>query len=85
MNSVVYLLASVTNLGCAFLLLRAFASVRRRLLLWSGLCFAGLAASSLLVFVDLVMLPETDLYLLRLAIGVVAMGLLVYGLILEEP
>ncbi|MBZ5604417.1 MAG: DUF5985 family protein [Acidobacteriia bacterium] len=85
MNSVVYLLASVTNLGCAFLLLRAFAAVRRRLLLWSGLCFAGLAASSLLVFVDLVMLPETDLYLLRLAIGVVAMGLLVYGLILEEP
>jgi hypothetical protein len=38
---------------CAFLLLRAYVSVRKRLLLWAGLCFAGLCASNGLVVVDL--------------------------------
>jgi hypothetical protein len=42
---------------CAVLLLRAYVRVRRRLLLWSGLCFAGLTVSNALVFVDLVLLP----------------------------
>jgi len=53
-------------------------------LLWSGLCFAGLAVSNLLVFVDLVLLPAQDLYLWRLATTGVAMALLLYGLIWES-
>jgi len=80
----VYLLTTLVNLLCAWLLLRAYRQVRQRLLLWSGLCFAGLTLSSALVFVDLVVLPEVDLYLLRLAAGVGAMALLVYGLTAEE-
>jgi hypothetical protein len=69
---------------CAVLLLRAFGSVRKRLLLWSGLCFAGLAASNALVVADLFIVPEIDLYRARLAIAAAAMLVLVYGLIFES-
>jgi len=83
MRALVYILNSVTFAACALLLGRAYWRVRQRLLLWSTLCFAGLAISNLLVFVDLVMLPQTDLYLLRLITAAVAMLLLMFGLIWE--
>jgi hypothetical protein len=68
---------------CAILLLRGYWSGKQRLLLWSGLCFVGLSISNLLVFVDLVIFPSIDLYLLRLAVAAAAMLLLLYGLIWE--
>jgi hypothetical protein len=69
---------------CAVLLLRAYGSVRKRLLLWAGLCFAGLAASNALLVVDLFIVPEIDLYRWRLAVAATVMLLLVYGLIFES-
>ena len=84
MVSVVYLLCTLTTLGCALLLLRAYSRVKRKLLLWSGLCFAGLTVSNFLVFVDLVMLTRTDLLELRLATAAAAMIPLLYGLIWES-
>jgi hypothetical protein len=69
---------------CAVLLLRAYGSVRKRLLLWAGLCFAGLAASNGLIVADLFFVPETDLYRWRLIVAAAAMLLLVYGLIFES-
>ena len=54
-----YILTSLTTLLCAILLLRAYANVRRRLLLWSGLCFVGLTISNLLVIADLVLFPRS--------------------------
>jgi hypothetical protein len=69
---------------CAVLLLRAYGAVRKRLLLWAGLCFAGLAASNALVVADLSFIPELDLYRWRLIVAAGAMLLLVYGLIFES-
>lgn len=69
---------------CAVLLLRAFHSVRRRLLLWAGVCFAGLAVSNALLVTDLFVVPDVDLYRSRLAIAAVAMLVLMYGLIFES-
>jgi len=83
MRSLVYILNSVTFATCSTLLGRAYWRVRQRLLLWSALCFAGLALSNLLVFVDLVMLPQADLYMFRLITAAVAMLLLMVGLIWE--
>jgi hypothetical protein len=83
MRSLVYILNSVTFATCSTLLGRAYWRVRQRLLLWSMLCFAGLAISNLLVFVDLVMLPNVDLYITRLVTAAVAMLLLMIGLIWE--
>ncbi|HLH37239.1 MAG TPA: DUF5985 family protein [Alloacidobacterium sp.] len=80
----IYVLTSLTTLLCAVLLLRAYASVRRRLLLWSGLCFVGMTISNLLVIADLVLFPEIDFYTYRLGSAAIAMALLLYGLIWES-
>ncbi|HZU24491.1 MAG TPA: DUF5985 family protein [Bryobacteraceae bacterium] len=84
MAGAVYILGVLTSLACAILLLRAWGRVRMRLLLWSGLCFAGLSISNLLIFVDLVILPNVDLYVLRLGTAAVSMLLLLYGLIWDS-
>ena len=84
MGPAVYILAALTSLSCAILLLRAFADVKKPLLLWSALCFSGLAASNILIFVDLLLLPEVNLYLLRLGIAAASMLLLLFGLIWES-
>lgn len=85
MASIVYILGTLTTLLCAVLLLRGYAQNRAKLLLWSGLCFAGLTVSNAILFIDLVILSvSTDLYLLRLATAAVAMLLLLYGLIWES-
>ena len=85
MGPIVYILGSLTTLLCAILLLRGYSSGRKRLLLWSGLCFIGLTLSNVLLFVDLVLLPTTvDLHLSRLSAAAAAMLLLLYGLIWDS-
>lgn len=82
---VVYVLGSLTTLLCAVLLLRRYRQVGVRLLLWAGLCFAGLTVNNATVFIDRVILPTTtDLYLIRLVITTAAMALLLVGLIWDE-
>jgi hypothetical protein len=84
MATVVYILGALTSLACCVLLLKGYAQARRKLLLWSGLCFGGLAFSNLIVFVDLRMFPDVDLYPARLITAAVSMLLLLYGLIWES-
>ena len=81
MGAVVYMLSALTSLLCALLLLRAYAGKKRKLLLWSGVCFAGLTSSNGLVFVDLILFPDVNLFRLRLITAAVAMLVLLYGLI----
>lgn len=83
MAAAVYILGFVVTLTCGVLLTRAYAAGRKRLLLWSAVCFFGLAISNFLVFVDLVLLPNVDLYPLRLITAAIAMVILLYGLIWE--
>jgi len=80
----VLILRFLTTLLCAVLQLRAYADVRRRLLLWSGLCFLFLSISNLLVVFDLKIFLSTDLYSWRLGATALAMVLLLYGLIWES-
>ena len=84
MQLIVNVLGTLVAGLCAVLLLRAYGTVRKRLLLWAGLCFAGLAASNGLLVADLFIIPEVDLYRSRLAVAATAMLLLVYGLIFES-
>jgi hypothetical protein len=83
MSSAVYILATLVCLTSATLLLRGYFAGRHRLLLWCGLCFAGLTLSNFLVFVDLIIFPKIDLYPLRLISAAVSMLLLIYGLVWE--
>ena len=84
MVPVVYTLGALTSFACALLLLRGYASGRKKLLLWSGLCFLGLGLNSALTFVDLVILRKIDLYPLRLWTVLVSMALILYGLVWES-
>ena len=76
-----YILGTLTTLFCGILLLRGYWRTWSRLLLWSSICFFGLAVSNLLVFLDLVVFREVDLYLWRLLTAAVSMLILLYGLI----
>ena len=80
----VYMLCALTALLCAVLLLRAHRRKQSALLLWSGLCFACLALSNVMVVVDLVMLPDVNLFLVRNVLALLGMLLLLYGLIWES-
>ncbi len=84
MEPAVYILGTLTCLACAVLLFRAYFRTKMRLLLWSGICFSGLSVSNALVFLDLIILPETDLYLWRLATAAASMTFILYGLIWEK-
>lgn len=85
MAEIVYALCALTSAACAVLLVRGWLHNRSRLLLWSSLCFVGLALNNVLLFVDLVLTPpELDLSLLRAATALVAMLLLVVGLVWES-
>jgi hypothetical protein len=84
MMPVIYVLTCLVTLVCAVLLLRGYARTRRRLLLWSGLCFVGLTLTHLFTVMDFLVLPKTDLFTYRLGSTAVAMVLLLYGLIWES-
>lgn len=82
MVPVIYALRALTTLLCAVLLLLQYARAKQRLLLWSGLCFCGLAVSNVLMFIDLVVLPTSiDLFTWRLGTAIVGMAFLLYGFI----
>ena len=81
MAVIIYSLCALTALACAFLLLRAYARSRYRLLLWSGLCFCGLTLNNVLLVLDKVALPDVDLSIWRTLTAVIAMAVLLYGLI----
>lgn len=84
MGSAIYLLSALVTLLCAALLLIAYNRTRTPLLLWSGLCFAGLTISNVLVFVDLIILPTIDLSVLRLMVTNIALAFMLYGLVWGE-
>jgi hypothetical protein len=81
MAEAVYILCALTSLTCAVLLLRGYRRSGMRLLLWSGLCFLALAASNMVLFVDLVIILGRDLSLVRGSLALVGVATLLYGLI----
>ncbi len=84
MAEAVYLLCAITSVVCAALLVRNYRTQRTRLVMWSALCFVGLAINNILMFVDLVLVPEIDLSLLRSATALIAVTLLLIGLLWED-
>jgi hypothetical protein len=79
----IYLLCAAASLVVALMLLRQYLRSRTRLLLWSLVCFTGLAANNVLVYIDLVVYTGVDLSLYRSAAGAAAMAAMLYGLVWE--
>jgi hypothetical protein len=84
MPGLVYILCAVTSLACAVLLLRGYWRTGVRLLLWSGLCFVGLAIDNVFLYVDMIVIPDIDISILRRLPGLVALMLLIYGLVWDS-
>lgn len=84
MAGLVYLLCAATCLLCVVMLLRGYAKQRVRLLLWSGLCFGGLMIENIMLYTDVVLVPDIDLSLWRKLPGLIALGILLFGLIWDS-
>ena len=80
MAGIVFVLCALTSFACAVLLLRGYVRSRVRLLLWTGLCFAGLCLNNILLVVD-ARTPSVDLSVWRSFPAVAGLAVLVYGLI----
>jgi hypothetical protein len=83
MAQAVYVLCAITAFACAVLLARGYSRTGSRLLLWSALCFAGLTANNVLVFVDLVVVPDVSLFTLRNVTGLASIAVLLVGLVFD--
>ena len=81
MGVLIYSLCAIAALACATLLLRAYTRGGYRLLLWSGVCFAGLTVNNLLLVADKVVFSKTDLSLARSSVALAAISVLLFGLI----
>lgn len=82
-GNIVYILCAATSSLCAVLLIRGYRSSRARLLLWSAVCFVGLALNNILLLVDLNIVPSLDLSVLRIVPAVIGAGALLYSLVWE--
>lgn len=84
MAEAVYILCAITSIVCAVLLLRGYRATRTRLLFWSSLAFLLLAINNVILYVDLVILPELpDLFWYRTGFALAGMLLLLFGLVWE--
>jgi hypothetical protein len=80
-----FLISALTSLACMLLLFRAYTASRRRVLLWSALCFVALTINNVLLFVDLVVLPASvDLRALRHTTALIGVLFMLYGFIRES-
>lgn len=83
MDKVIYGLCAAAAFACAALLLRQYMRTRFRLLLWSGACFMGLSLNNVLLVLDRLVFLEVDLSPWRLALGLLSVLLLIFGLVVE--
>jgi hypothetical protein len=64
--------------------MRGYARTRVRLLFWSSLCFFGLMLDNVMLYVDVVVVPDVDLAVWRKLPGLLSLTLLVFGLVWES-
>ncbi len=84
MGLLIYFLCAATSFLCALLLFRGYRRSAARLLLWSSLCFAGLFLNNVLLIIDMQVVPDQDLSVLRSIPALAGISFLLYGLIAES-
>lgn len=81
MGAAVYILCALTSLGCTLLLTGRYRKTRVNLLFWSALAFFAFTITNVLLFVDLIVIPQFDLALWRNGFTMAGVLVLLYGLI----
>ncbi len=84
MPGLVYLLCAATSFLCAALLCRGFVRTGVRLLLYSGICFVGFTIDNIVLYLDVIVIPEIDISLIRRLPGLLALVVLLFGLVWES-
>lgn len=85
MAQFVYILCALTSFLCAVFLYRGYRRNPSRLLMWSAICFVGLALNNILLYIDVIILPypEYDLSVPRSIPALAGLLCLVWGLIVD--
>jgi hypothetical protein len=78
----VYVLCALTSLACAVLLFRGYMRSKVLLLMWTALCFCGLAVNNAILLVDVI--AGIDLAIWRKLPTLVGLLLLLHGLIADS-
>jgi hypothetical protein len=81
MAELVYILCALTSATCALLLFRSYRQNRARLLLWSTFCFVMFTLNNVVLFFDLIVIPDTDLSVVRALLSSAGLGGLLFGLV----
>lgn len=84
MAETTYVLNALVSLLCTGLLWAGWRRSRSRLLMWSAACFAALTANNILIFVDELVVPDTDLSALRAGSALVGFSILLFGMIWDS-
>ena len=84
MNATIYALCALAALVCAVMLGLGARRSRSRMLVWSAICFGMLAVANVVLVLDFVVFPGLALWPLRQGLSLLAVGSLVYGLIVED-
>ena len=84
MPKLVYILCALTSMACAVLLYRQHRRTPGPLVFWSTGCFICFALTNILLFVDLIVLPQIDLSVIRSSLTLAGMVMMLYGLIRQE-
>jgi len=84
MNLLVYGLCAGAALACAWLLAVGARRSRSRMLAFSALCFALLAAANVVLVLDVWVFPGIALWPVRSGLSLLAISSLIYGLVMEE-
>lgn len=80
--AIAYSLCALVCTACALLLFRSWNRTRSRAVMWLAVAFSFLTVSNILLVTDLY--TDADLATLRAALIAVGLGLLIYGVAVEE-
>ncbi len=81
MIAAIFIACALTSVLCVVLLIRGYLASRSRLLLWSSLGFLGLALNNIVLVIDRLVVPDTDLSLLRALFALIGVTTLLLGCI----
>lgn len=84
MAGIVYILSAFLSMSCAILLLAGYKKNKFTLLFWSSIGFFGFALNNSLLFVDVILLPNTDLSIMRTVPALIGMIIMVFGLVSDS-
>ncbi|MBC7693172.1 MAG: hypothetical protein H7222_15515 [Methylotenera sp.] len=84
MAALVYVLCAFTSSLCAYVLIAKYRVTRLRMLGWCGLGFVGFALNNVLLVVDLVLMPDSNLSIVRTIPALIGVSLMIWGLVWES-